>query len=501
MNRLALVVSTILIINHFVIAQEQLGMRTSNYAGVSGLLLNPASSLTCPLSWDVNLLGFGQFFDNNYVFIENFRLLDALNLPSKGALRPDLIENNLPTPTDRFVVDFYRSRVDDDNFTYRGDFQTQVMGPSLLLRLGESNVVGLFTQARVAFNVRKLPGAMGYYEFSDKMLDSVFFVKPFKIGGMAWTEIGLNYAHTSATDYGNLSFGGNLKWLQGYEAAYGSMEQAMTFRQLPGNRFIGEPGSTRHAFTIPTLKDDQFQLERKGTGVAVDLGMAFTIQAEDDSYNWKVGFSLLDVGFIKFNKTAERHAVNVTDSTALDFKAFDQFKSIERLDSMAREFSRQTIKDPNASLQARTFNMWLPTAFSAQVDVAVLPSIFVNATLVQGIPMVPNTIRRNSIFGLTPRLERRWLEAALPFTLLDWKRLRSGLMVRLGYIWLGTDDLGSVITRSNFDSTDFYVALKVNPFQFNKNKKDSNQRSSGYQGRKQSKIRARGNGEVKCPKF
>lgn len=497
MNRLVFFVATILIANTSSLAQEQLGMRMSNYAGINGITLNPANSLTYPLSWDVNLVEFGQLFDNNYFFVENFRLLDAINLPSKGALRPDLIENNLPTPTDRFVVDFYRSPQNDDNFTYRGDNLTQIMGPSLMLRIGEASVLGIYTRARVAFNARKLPGTVGYYEYTDKVLDSLFTAKPFKIGGMLWTEVGLNYAHTGITEYGDISIGGTLKFLQGYEAGYGSMEQNIVFRQLPGNRLIGEPGRTRHAFTIPTVVDDEVQLQQKGAGIAVDLGLVFTILGEEEDYKWKIGFSLLDVGAIRFTKSAENHQVVVTDSTSLYFKEFEQFDSADQLDSIARVFSRQTMKDPYASLQGRAFSMWLPTAFSAQVDYAVLPSFFLNATLVQGIPFTTNTIRRNSVFALTPRFEHRWVEVALPISMLDWKHLRSGLAVRLGFIWLGTDDLGSVIRRSNFDSTDFYFAFKINPFQLNFGNQDK--QNSSRRGR--SAVRARSNKDIKCPKF
>ncbi|MFN7118771.1 MAG: DUF5723 family protein [Saprospiraceae bacterium] len=504
MNRFTVIVATILLFSVTGLAQEQLGMRTSNYAGVNGLTLNPAGSLVYPFRWDVNLIEFGQFFDNNYFFVENFRLLDALNLPSKGALRPDLTERNLPTPPDRFVVDFYRSRPDDDKFTFRGDLVTNVMGPSLLLQLGDATVVGLYTRARGVFNARKLPGAIGYYEFTDKEVDSLFVVQPFKVGGMAWSEIGLNYARTGVTEYGDISFGGTIKWLQGYEAGYGSMEQSMTFRQLPGNRLIGEPGRTKHAFTIPSVTENDVQLQRKGSGVAIDLGMAFTILDENDHYKWKIGFSLLDVGAIRFNKSAENHAINVTDSTALYFKEFEQFESADQLDSVARLFSRQTMKDPYASLQGRAFTMWLPTAFSVQAEMAVLPSFFVNATWIQGLPLAKNTIRRNNLLGITPRFERRWFEAALPITMLDWKHLRSGLAVRLGFLWLGTEDLGSVIRRSNFDSTDFYFALKVNPFQLNLgNKSDKNKQGyQGYQGgNNRSNVRAKSKRDIKCPKF
>jgi len=497
MTRRAILVATIFLITGYTHAQEQLGIRTSNYGGVNALTLNPAAGLTSPFRWDVNLVEFGQFFDNNYLFIENFRLLDVLNLPSKGALRPELERKDLPTPPDRFVVDFYRSTGAD--FTFRGDVFTQVLGPSLMLKLGDATTVGFYTRVRGSVSTRRLPGILGYYEFTQELYDSSFTVQAFKLSGMAWSELGLNYARTGETDNGQISIGGTLKWLQGYEAGFGSMEQPMRFREIPGGRLLGEQGSTQHFFTIPSLNGWEWQPKRKGSGLAVDLGLVYTISEAEDTYRWRFGFSLLDVGAVHFTKQAERHRVVVTDSTSLFFREFEQFKNVEQLDSIARLFSRQTMKDPYASLQGRSFSIWLPAAFSAQADFAVTPSFFLNASLVQGIPFTKNMLRRSSVAALTPRFENRWLEAALPITLLNWQRVRTGLAARLAFFWFGTEDLGSVFGRSDFDSTDFYFAIKVNPFQFN-SKKEEKQRS-GWKGHRQPKTKSVGRSKVRCPNF
>lgn len=495
MTRLVILIATILLESTFALAQEQIGMRTSNYAGVNGLTLNPASSLTSPFQWDVNLLEFGQFFDNNYLFVENFRLLDALNLPNKGALRPDLEKNDLPTPTDRFVVDFYRSK----NGTFRGDVLTHGLGPSLMLRLGDASVVSVYTRARFAFNARKVPGVLGYYEYSELPYEQPFEVEPFKLDFMAWSELGLSYANIAETEYGERSFGATIKILQGFEGAYAGLDQAMTFQQIRGNRLIGEPGSASYAFANPAVTDSVWQPQQQGGGVAVDLGLVYTILGDDDSYRWKIGFSLLDLGAVRFSKSAERHKVVVSDSTSINFTEFEQFNNIDDLDSIARVFSRQTMKDPNASLLGNAFSMWLPTALSGQVEFAVTPSLFLNATIVQGIPLAKNTIRRSSVAAFTPRFEKRWFEAALPISILNWKTMRSGLAVRLAFFWFGTEDLGSIFKKSDFDSTDFYFAVKVNPFKLNLHQSDKNR--SGGRDRKQPKIKARGNANVKCPTF
>src|SRR4051812_39592029 len=50
-------------------SQEWLGIANSNYAGVTGITLNPASMVGSRLKWDVNIIGGDLFLQNNYVYI------------------------------------------------------------------------------------------------------------------------------------------------------------------------------------------------------------------------------------------------------------------------------------------------------------------------------------------------------------------------------------------------------------------------------------------------
>ena len=52
-------------------AQEFNGLRTDNYAGSYGMLLNPAMPITGKIPWDVNFVAFGVNEDNNYIKISD----------------------------------------------------------------------------------------------------------------------------------------------------------------------------------------------------------------------------------------------------------------------------------------------------------------------------------------------------------------------------------------------------------------------------------------------
>lgn len=49
----------------------------------------------------------------------------------------------------------------------------------------------------------------------------------------------------------------------------------------------------------------------------------------------------------------------------------------------------------------------------------------------------------------------------------NWQDLRVGLSLKLGFLYLGTDNLESPLGQSKLTGTDYYLALKVNPFTLN----------------------------------
>lgn len=485
--------ATFLVLCTSIRAQEQLGIRTSNYGGVNSLLLNPANSHASPFSWDANLIEIGQFFDNNYGFVENFRLLDLLQNPDGAELRPLLDKNDKTAPPGSLIIDFYRSKEPKQVHSL-----TQVMGPSLLLRLNEYNAIGFFTRLRAMVDARKVPATLGYYEYNLQPFDQSLLVESFHGNALVWSEMGVNYAHRTETSNGLLSIGGSVKFLQGYESVYIRNNTNFELTQLRDNRLRGTPVNFSYGFASSALENEQWQPQRNGSGAAIDLGFVYTAGDEQSSaYRWKIGASLLDLGLIRFTKASQAHEIRTNEIQEVALNNFQNFTTPESLDSILQEVSNQLLKNPNASLQNRSFSMWLPAGLSVQAEVNIFPSLFVNATVVQSIPLGKNNVRRNSIAALTPRFETRWLELAAPITLLNWQSFRTGFYTRLGFFAFGTEDFNSIFKKSNFDSTDFYITIKLNPFNIVKGGKEYR---SGWGGRNNKRIRAK-NGGVKCPSF
>jgi hypothetical protein len=140
------------------------------------------------------------------------------------------------------------------------------------------------------------------------------------------------------------------------------------------------------------------------------------------------------------------------------------YNRVNSLDEAVELFSYQTLSDPALSYESGDFGIWLPGALSLQADYAVTPGVFVNATLIHRLPYRSNTVKRGNLLAVTPRFEHRWFSAALPLSIYNYSRVQMGAALRLAFITIGTENLGSFIGQSSFTGTDFYLAVKVNPF-------------------------------------
>ena len=114
--------------------------------------------------------------------------------------------------------------------------------------------------------------------------------------------------------------------------------------------------------------------------------------------------------------------------------------------------------------------------------------MFVSGLFINRISFSPSAVKATNFLSLAPRFEHRWGMLSLPVNITEYKRLKMGAAMRLGFIILGTDDLASILGTKEFRSTDFYIGIKANPFKIGKSKRGS----------------SKGNGkktQVKCYKF
>ena len=217
-------------------SQEQLGLRTENYAGVNSIFLNPANNLTTPFQWDVNLVAAGQFIDNNFGGFQNASIGDLLNAREDVFLATDF-PSDQQFPAGAVVFDF--NELGEDKFA---TVATIVTGPAFMLNF-ENHSFGLFTNFRAAVGGQKIPAVLGYYDYKSVAPGQDYSLFPSGVAGMAWSELGLNYLYKAEIANGTIGIGFNLKYLQGYESFFLKNNKDLSITKMDQDSLTFENGA------------------------------------------------------------------------------------------------------------------------------------------------------------------------------------------------------------------------------------------------------------------
>lgn len=450
-------------------AQEQLGLRTDNYAGIHGSLLNPSHNVTSLFRWDLNLVSAGFSAQTNYGFVKNTNIFHTIRNGDNLILAQD-VENSTTIGSDDLVADFNENK----KLKYVSVL-ANVMGPSLMIKLSNGHSFGFFTNVRSAVSSHDIPNVLNYSTFFDTPFNEFIDVDAFKISTMVWSEFGLNYAAKIETNDGYFGLGANLKFINAYEAAYINIKRGVLSAQIQGDTMLFQGPHLSYSVTNSNLEGEDPSLQSNGFGVGVDLGFTYVYEGDEDHYKWKLGVSLLDLGQIELSRNAEEHDLNTDTLVVFPSRQFESVSNQDRIHLL----SEIGLADSTASLTSSNFRMGLPGAISIQADYKIMEYFYVNGVFVQRIPMGENSLRRNNLMAVTPRFEHRWFGFSTPIVLLNYQKLSLGTSVRLAFLTIGSDDVGSFFGKKKLDSTDFYIALKVNPFNLGLNLGGGGKRGKG----------------------
>jgi len=453
-------------------AQEQLGLKIENYSGINSVLLNPTAQLTSPMKWNINIASAGIFFDNNYGYLENTSAFNALRRRDDIRSRPD-INPETENPDDFLILDYYNG-----NNKKQGSLLATAMGPSLMLNLESGWSLGLFTNLRVASSARKIPPSLNYYEFENKEIGESFEVAPFKVAGMSWGELGFNVAKKIRTNAGTFGVGANLKILTGYDAFFFNNNNTFELNKLSLDSLDFSSADFSYGYTESIDPEDNYVRQRSGTGLGLDIGFSYIEENRDGSYIWKAGAAIIDIGRINFKQNSPQFEVNAENAFTL---ASQEFERLSTLDDRSDLLSLSALDSEGAAKTDDQFKIWLPTALTAFADYHLMKHVYLNATLVQNIPVGKNAVARDNLLAFTPRYERKWFGAMMPISLYNYRKLRVGIAARLGFLTLGTENLRSFVKQDEFTGTDFYVGVRLNPFNLGlgNGERGDNHRSKG----------------------
>ncbi len=446
-------------------AQESPGVTQGNFAGSMMMRLNPSTMIQSKVYMDINILSVTAFGQNDFAY-----------LPGKDVRMIPLLmgKDSLPSYPPS-----------GNNFLYFGNkipktasALVNVYGLSGMVEINDQ-VFGFYTAFRSYTSGRNLPyeipifgsESLGYTPLHNINFDD----NEFSAGTMSWAEIGLSYSRT-LVQQGNhhWTLGATAKVLQGAAATFLKASNA-NYMVLNRNTIQIYDMNVDAGFSLPLdYQSNDLLLNPlfKGSGFGLDLGVTYTYRVEGfqnnhsericeepyHDYFWRLGFSILDLGAIKFNKNTELHQFNNVNALLEDI---DKMNFLN-LDQMTSELSTRLLGDADASYIGDEFRLGLPTAFSAQLDVHVSSEWYVNAIIVHPFSASKYTVRRPAEIILTPRFETDWFELMMPVSLYEYTQTRVGLAMRIGVFTLGTDQLLSVLGWGNVKGLDIYAGVKIN---------------------------------------
>ncbi len=430
-------------------AQESMGIANSNYAPTQSVHLNPSSIVDSKLWLDVHLVGMGAFMYNDYFYFPKASVWT----------RP------FPEGRDRYVL----------GNVYRGDLNVDVWGPAFTLSLGK-HAIGLHTAVRSYTDATRVPAPIAKFIFEGLKYEpqhaTEYSAKDFKATSLTWGEIGISYATIFSRKQKNLWTGGlTAKYLSGINAIALDVDD-INYNVVNDSNLYVRPITGKYGVVEPAFG--------AGQGWSIDIGVTYKKMLDDvgyyvphtsisdcstKDYRYKLGISVMDVGNIKFNKNTVYQ--EYTNTTAY-WSRFDT-ASFTEINSVDQNLNTNINNGASQNVRATSFTTWLPSYASVQLDYNFGKNFFANATVIQGFRIqAPFGVHRRSTIAITPRYERKRWEVSIPLSLHDFRKVQAGLMLRLSYLIIGTDNIIPFIAKTDMNGADIYFHLKIpivkNPF-------------------------------------
>lgn len=463
------------------IAQERVGLANSNYAGTTGMPLNPSSMVDSKAWLDINLVGADAFAWNNFAYL------------SKGDFYvwDDVFSGNIPT-----------SRYKLNGKERHAAGNVRIDGPSFTLSQGK-NAFGFHTAGRVFVSAEDLtePTAVFIREGLDYNPQRQIDYSQQKMGAYAtaWAEIGLSYGrivYQRGRDMINV--GVTAKYLMGigHMSVYLDdiehqvvSDEDWAISNVTGQYAMTEPGlATGHGFGVDLGVTYKRMLEEVGDyaphTAQSDCGII--------DYRYRIGVSLLDLGGINFNKNSLIRRFENSTTTWNNYPDAE-VGSMADIDALIMS---QFASDAGSMISGSRYGTTTPSAVSVQFDYNLGKNFYANATWVQGFKLSKGTTGiRRSLLAITPRYETKWFEASLPISLYDYRSPQVGLAFRFYSITIGSDNLLPFIIPMDIYSANIYASVKITLF---KNPLCGKGRAGKKTNRK-GKIKA--GSAVDCPAF
>ena len=472
------------LLSHGVFSQNFLGISGSNYIGTNNIPTNPANVVDTRQSVFINLSAFGIDFQNNFVrWNAPFSLLSLMTQTTPNKYRNADGTKVLWKPS--YLKTSERGK---DLSVYANG---EARGPSIGIDIKKWGL-GIAGGVRYRYfnSLTKTSDAVGKvmvkgtrsedfignnYENNYGNLNSSFInefygtvgkiiiddeTKFIKIGGTAKYYVSNNFNNINATNFDftiSQNQVNNKRQDLDIKNASFAMTDASNFNSIQSSNFIGQMG----------------QLSGNGSGFGGDLGIiyeyrpdfhSFTrnnngkrfINPTQNKYLYKIGFSIIDVGFLNFKTNVETNTIINSNHTILP-QTYRKFSGFEPVIST----SNNIFGEPNAN--SNSFFVLMPATSIFTFDYHLKDNLYLNLNWRQSILSANRRgIINYSGISIIPRFEKKGLELALPFSLENnYKNLNIGFAARFYGFFFGSDNLTGWINAFNPRGLSFYAGAFI----------------------------------------
>ena len=298
-------------------SQSHIGIVSERYSGFNGISINPTSFLNSPIDQEINLFGIDLQFETDYGFIKNSSYLDL----------GDVFSNiKVTNPFKDQSVDDLTINLNKSTKPYSILSSIQFNGPSYIFKVYKPSKVftyGLGISQRLNISSLALNSGYNYDNFREENFGNeiLFDQTNSKLNAANWTEIKLNYSFTTENSNSfKESFGLNFKTNISYNSTHFQQESPtkMIYKDVETLLFFNDFRSESRYF----VGNAENLFQKRGIGFGLDLGYSIYKKKSDvkdnHSYLYKLGVSVLDLGFLSFNKLSEVHVYEIIGPRELD---------------------------------------------------------------------------------------------------------------------------------------------------------------------------------------
>lgn len=436
-------------------AQSYMGYFPDNYAGVQGVLFNPATIVDSRFKTDINIFSTSSSLNNDFYGISLFDL-------SKSSY--DIEKDGKRTPTKN----------------NGGIVYSDVMGPAFMFNIAPKHAIAIFTRARAVVNANDVNGEL-YNQVKDGLEDASDFninVGSPNMVGHTWGEVGASYAAVLWQNKQHFLKGGlTAKYLIGGVNSYAKADN-VTSTFIQTNDPSTSTLTTTGTLTIGSSQDfitgdEDVKFDTNSKGYGADFGFVYEWRPDYASYDLN-NAKAVDNNFKDLNKYKLRFGLSITDLGSIKYNnsKIDSYningvvtaQDIDDIDEIG-DFLEEHYGTPTTVYKTVKAN--LPTVMHLDADWNMYKKFYLNLngnlSLVDKSAM-GKTSSANTVI-LTPRYETKWFTFSLPINYMEYSGMQVGTGLRFGPLFVGSSSLITNWISKESKAADVYFGFKIPVYQ------------------------------------